>query len=126
MTLTVSPEDFNKHQKRLTNHFDDEISYRCSISRGYYYVFHYIRSNWNNHPKSDFRFKSGDHGRVRDFLREVGEKDLADTLEDMHDLRKIADYDIDNANKNILEAYYVGFSNDLVKLIQNIQSSPNL
>lgn len=123
--MPVSSQDFNSHHDRVVEEFDDEIAHRCAISRGYYYAFHLIRSNYDSHPQSYFKHGPGDHSRVRDFLSEVGENHLSKLMEDLCDVRNKADYDI-NMPEVALESYYKAFENDLEEFINGVNSSSNL
>lgn len=94
--MPVEYKDFLKHSRRVRSKFDDEIARRCSISRGYYCAFHYILDRWRDHPQSHFgRIGVNDHKEAHTFLATIGEKDLADDLDDIHEKRKKADYKID-------------------------------
>ncbi|MFB6188034.1 MAG: hypothetical protein ABEI86_14365 [Halobacteriaceae archaeon] len=86
----MQPSDFENHSDRVSNEYNDEISYRSAISRKYYFIFHLIREQ----NRSYFSFEQGDHGKAKKLARQKGGPNLADDLDDLRDERNRADYDI--------------------------------
>ncbi|WP_193308534.1 hypothetical protein [Halorubrum halophilum] len=117
--MGVQPTDFKKHSDRTDNDYGDEISRRCAISRGYYYAFHLTREKGDNHPKGKFNYGPGDHGNAKKFLRKAVGKNLADDLDDLHEKRKVADYELDN---DVDEMYLSIFQHELEQFILDIKS----
>lgn len=93
--MVINPNDFLEHSERIKEKFDDEIARRCAISRGYYYAFHFVHEIGKNHPKSNFQNGSGDKGEAEKFLERIGQKDIADKLQDLRNQRNDADYELD-------------------------------
>lgn len=93
--MGVGPDDFKDHSERVENDYSDEVARRSAISRGYYSAFHFVREHGDSYSESNFTYGRGDHGRAKDFLRSIGEVDLADDLHTLQQQRKTADYDID-------------------------------
>ena len=107
--MSIPPKDFFTHSRKLANKSEDkEIARRSSISKGYYYAFHYVRENGKTHPiTSHFRHGGGDHGEAVDFLDRMGEKKLSRELSDLQEWRENADYELgDPIGKNALDDFH--------------------
>lgn len=111
--MPISPIDFDRHKDRIRS-FDDEISRRCAISRGYYYAFHATRERGSNHPRGNFNYGPGDHGNAKTFLRRAVDKTFADELDDLHEKRKKADYELD---EDVDDMYLAVFEKELEDFI---------
>lgn len=98
--MPVSDQDFEQLALRLDSDYSDEISKRCAISRIYYGCFHKIRETGDKDTASNFSFGKGgnDHKEAQNWLRQKNQRKLAQKVNQLHDLRKQADYDL---NKNI-------------------------
>lgn len=106
------PTDFDEHSERLFSDYDDEMSRRCAISRGYYYAFHHVRQVGHNHPKGNFSDGYDTHKKAKQFCRQIGDSRLADQLNDLHRRRKQADYDIeDEVEKIDVETFRLDLEN---------------
>ncbi|OYR54639.1 hypothetical protein DJ71_27245 [Halorubrum sp. E3] len=117
--MGVQPTDFEEHSDRIKDDYDDEISRRCAISRGYYYAFHLTREKGDSHPKGNFNYGAGDHAKAKQFLRKAVGNDLADDLDDLHDKRKTADYDL---NDDVDEMFLSIFEHELEEFILDLKS----
>lgn len=95
--MPVSPDDFATCADQLTSNGSDEISRRSAISRRYYYIFHKVREENDNHADSRFSYRGGDHQEAVDFLKRIGYNNLADGYHDIRVKRNEADYDISNS-----------------------------
>lgn len=122
--MGVPPTDFDRHSKRIFNNYDDEISRRCAISRGYYYAFHHVRQVGHKHPKGNFSNNHNTHKKAKQFCRRIGDSDLADQLNELHHRRKQADYDIeDDIEKIDVETFRMdldAFLNDFKMCLSGI------
>jgi uncharacterized protein (UPF0332 family) len=113
--MGVNSDDFENHGDRISADYNDEIAYRCTISRKYYHIFHKLRETYPSY----FDFGPGDHGKAKKLIRENVDKQLADDLDDLHSDRKDADYDIDD---NIEELDLQTFEHDLNEFILEAKS----
>lgn len=94
------PNDFSQHADRVDNDYSDEMSRRASITMRYYYIFHRMREENDNHPRSNFTYRTGDHGECSSFLYRLGYNDLADDFDDLRAKRNKANYDISDSIGN--------------------------
>ena len=112
--MGVSPADFDKHSRRIFENYDDEISRRCAISRGYYYAFHHVRQAGSSHPKGNFSNGYDAHKKAKQFCRQIGDRSLANQLNELHRRRKQADYDLDDDIDEIdVETFRIDLDNFL-------------
>jgi hypothetical protein len=111
--MPVEPIDFETHSERAKDDYTDEIAFRCIISRKYYYVFHSIREENQDHNKSKFT-GYGDHGEASEFMARLGYKDLADKFDDLRTKRNEADYDLD---EDISDMDLAMYKNDVEEFV---------
>lgn len=107
--MSINPKDFFSYSRKLANNSKDrEIARRSSISKGYYYAFHYVRENGKTHPTTDyFRDGGGDHTEVVEFLERMGEKKLSKELSSLQEWRENADYKLTHPiGKNALNGFH--------------------
>lgn len=116
--MSITPKDFLEHCENIRDGNDSEIIRRDVISRGYYYVYHYIRTRW----ESEENYPSGGskHIAAQEFLKEEVGKDLADDLDDLHGERKLADYRL---SKTISKLDMRLFEAERDEFIQTVKSS---
>ncbi len=93
----MNPFDFLTLAKSLRQG-KDEASWRTSISRSYYAVFHFVRSELSN---KGVPMSSGPqaHGEIRTFLANCGVADaesLSSKIGDLHEQRLTADYKLNH------------------------------
>lgn len=89
--MSIDAEDFNSHSEAILEKFGPkEIAVRTVISRKYYYVYHYIKDNfnWQEVLKTDYL----DHKRAQRYLDRIEEEELSQSLKDLFQRRKKADY----------------------------------
>lgn len=101
--MPVSDQEFEDFAHRLDEDYSNEMSRRSAISRHYYGCFHKIRETGNDDRDSDFSFGKGgnDHKEAQDWLRRKGQSKLAQKVHRLHEMRKKADYDIDDTIEDI-------------------------
>jgi len=89
-------KEFYKISEKIIEKFPGkEIAYRTAISRTYYFAFHHIRENKKkNRFNIHFKNGPGDHQRVRKLLEKVN-IDLSTLYMQLHERRKIADYEME-------------------------------
>ena len=92
--MAVDPVDFKEHAERLTGQFGNEITYRCAMSRCYYYVFHYVRENGESHHSVEFNKSAADHKEAKNLLRITGDENLSDDFQKLRRWRNKVDYDL--------------------------------
>jgi hypothetical protein len=119
--MGVSPDDFDDHYGRILDDYDDEISRRCAISRGYYYAFHYVRQVGSSHPEGNFSNGYGDHKKAKQFCSRIGNSGLANQLNELHRRRKQADYDLDDdIDEMDVDAFRMDLDNFLTEFKMNL------
>lgn len=94
--MGIEPSDIGDHANRVDQEYSDEPARRSVISRKYYHLFHLVRSSTESHPESDYSYGSGDHGEAKRVLRELVDKNLADSFDSLREDRNRADYDIND------------------------------
>lgn len=81
------------HQLKSEN---DSIEIRNCVSRAYYYVFHFIRNRYYNHPKANFKMLANEEQQreVVDFFDNLKHPDIAKRIVWFKRARNKADYDL--------------------------------
>ena len=94
----MNPKDFFKTAKFLNSHNAPEAHFRTSISRSYYGIYLYLRDYLNSHGICKIKSPGQQvHLFVRDVLQNSNSTEgskLGETLGDLSQLRKDADYDL--------------------------------
>lgn len=123
--MSVHFKRFYKQSQRSHEKFDDEISRRSAMSRGYYFVFHLIRECFRSHSKAKFgeNDNESDHKKAKKFLEKTNNRQLAKQYYYLHERRKTADYDIDD---NISERKINKFYDNLDKLLKGLRNDEDL
>jgi len=111
-------KEFYRISEKVTKTFpNEEIAYRTAISRAYYFVFHHVRENKKkNKYRVHFTQGTGDHGKVKELLKKV-DVNLSALFTQLHDRRKIADYDME---KNIGQQEWQNHLKEVEVLIEKL------
>lgn len=72
---------------------DREAAYRSATSRAYYAAFCFARNFSKNNLGFSPSYRSEDHWKLREFLRNNGKTNITRWLEQLHGWRKQCDYD---------------------------------
>jgi len=95
--MPITPDSFLEHCEDIRENYSlEEIVRRDIVSRGYYYTYHYVRTRWGGNPNYPST-SEGRHIAAQEYFRHIGEKQLADDLDDLHTQRKLADYNLENS-----------------------------
>ena len=116
----IEPIDFLNFAEGLLQEGEEEIVLRNSISRAYYYAFHYVRENCRGHPSSRFRMGPGDHQEAVAFFKRVKKGDLASWLYSIRSRRIDADYEL---KKNFEKENAGEFIEDVKSFVSHLNSS---
>lgn len=113
--MAVYPSHFKDNANQLARDYTTEIGRRSAISRGYYWAFHYIRSN----ARTEFSYfgDGRDHGRNEEFLRNKDKDNLADTYGDLREIREYADY---HTGRNIDQVDLETFMEELDEFMDQV------
>ena len=96
--------------------------HRCSTSRAYYAAFCASRDFLKARGVTIYQPNKSDHALVQEKLRNFGKdgNKVASKLYDMHELRKLADYDVKHANCEADAKRVVFESENVRKLIVSL------
>lgn len=99
----ISHNDFLALAERLIEDAPsgDSAEIRSSISRAYYYVFHYGRERFSSHPRASFVHGAEDHRELVEFLERIGETRLSGQIRKFRQKRNEADYDFQKDLKKV-------------------------
>lgn len=94
----MNPKDFFKTAELLNTYNTQEAHFRTSIGRSYYGIYLYFRDHLNSHEVRKIKYPGQQvHLFVRDVLQNSNSTEgskLGETLGDLSQLRKDADYDL--------------------------------
>ena len=79
---------------------NDSAFIRSSISRAYYYIFHYAMEKLKKHPKARFHLlknKACHHKYIIELLYELKQLDIAERIGKFRRVRNDADYDLNRS-----------------------------
>ena len=116
--MSVIPRDFREHCDNIQEINDSEIVLRNVMSRGYYYAYLYVKTRWGD--KDEYPNLKNKHKEAQKFLEEEIGEELANDLSDLHDLRKTADYEL---NENVVELDMMLSESVRDEIVQTIKNS---